>query len=180
MRNFTLMAVVFCLAAGLTMQAQLSNERGIKRTQNSEQVVTSGQPQRVAGKPQRNDRQTSVKIGDEVKKNDADYAKKEAYRNYRVALRNVQRALQKVNNAQRKLEKLQQDLNNEKQKVAEKITSGNNMTINEASALEKALQEVDEKYGAKIAGARTTYENAQLDLDHAEANLEIAEAEYKR
>ena len=54
------------------------------------------------------------------------------------------------------------------------------MTINEASALEKALQDVDEKYGAKIASVRTTYENAQLDLDNAEANLEIAEAEYKR
>ena len=136
-------------------------------------MVTSGQPQRVAGKPQRNDRQTSVKIGDEEKKNDADYTKKEAYRNYRVALRNVKRALKKVNNAQRKLEKLQQDLNNERQKVAEKITSGNNLTIDEALALEKALQEVDEKYGAKIAGARTSYENAQLDLEHAEAYLEI-------
>ena len=46
--------------------------------------------------------------------------------------------------------------------------------------LEKALQELDEKYEAKIAGARTAYENALLDLEHAKNYLADAEMEYKR
>lgn len=174
------MAVVLCLATGLTMQAQVSRQRGIKRAQNSEQVVTGPQSQRVAGKPQRNDKQTTVRTGDEVKKNEVDKAKNEAYRNYRIAVKKVESAQKKVDNTKSKLEKLQEDLVNERLKVAEKITSGQSLTTEMASVLEKALQEVDEKYGAKIAGARTALENAQLDLEHAKANLQAAEMEYKR
>lgn len=180
MKRLILMAVVLCLATGLTTQAQVSRQRGVKRAQNSEQVVTGPRSERMAGKPQRNDKQTSVKTGDDVKKNNVDNAKNDAYRNYRIAVKKVESAQKKVDNTQRKLEKLQQDLVNERIKVAEKITSGNGLTTEVASALEKALQEVDEKYGAKIAGARTAFESAQLDLEHAKANLEAAEMEYKR
>ena len=180
MKRLILMAVVFCLATGLTMQAQVSRQRGIKRAQSSEQVVIGPQSQRVAEKPQRNDKQTSVKTGDEFKKNDVDKAKNDAFRNYRIAVKKVESAQKKVDNTQHKLEKLQQDLVNERLKVAEKITSGQGLTTEVASALEKALLEVDEKYGAKIAGARTALESAQLDLEHAKANLQEAEMEYKR
>ena len=75
MKRLILMAVVLCLATGLTTQAQVSRQRGVKRAQNSEQVVTGPRSQRVAGKPQRNDKQTSVKTGDDVKKNNVDNAK---------------------------------------------------------------------------------------------------------
>ena len=180
MKRLILMAVVFCLATGLTTQAQVSRQRGVKRAQNSEQVVTGPRSQRVAGKPQRNDKQTRVKTSDEIKKNEVDKAKNDAYRNYRIAVKKVESAQKKVDNTKSKLEKLQEDLVNERLKVAERITSGKGLTTEEASALERALKEVDEKYGAKIAGARTAYESAQLDLEHAKANLQAAEMEYKR
>lgn len=180
MKRLILMAVILCLATGLTMQAQVSRQRGIKRAQNSEQVVTGPQSQRVAGKPQRNDKQTRVITDNEIKKKEADKARNDPARNYHIALKRVERAQKKVDNTQRKLEKLQQDLVNERIKVAEKITSGNGLTTEVASVLEKALQEVDEKYEAKIAGARTAYENALLDLEHAKNYLADAEMEYKR
>ena len=95
-------------------------------------------------------------------------------------MKKLESAQKKVNNLQRKLESLQQDLVNERVKVAEKITSGNGLTVEEASALEKALQEVDQKYGAKITGARNAYERALVELEHAKSYMEAAEIEYKR
>ena len=178
MKRLILMAVIFCLATGLTTQAQVTRQRGIARAQNSEQMAPASQQK--AGKPQRNDKQDRVRTDNENKKNEVDKAKNEAYRNYRIAVKKVESAQKKVDNTKSKLEKLQEDLVNERLKVAEKITSGQSLTTEMASVLEKALQEVDEKYGAKIAGARTALENAQLDLEHAKANLQAAEMEYKR
>ena len=175
------MAVIFCLTTGLTTQAQVSRERRPARAQNSEQMVTSPTSQHKAGKQQRNDKQSRVINDNEIKKKkEGDKARNDTYRNYRIAVKKLESAQKKVNNLQRKLESLQQDLVNERVKVAEKITSGNGLTVEEASALEKALQEVDQKYGAKITGARNAYERAQVELEHAKSYMEAAEIEYKR
>ena len=99
MKRLILMAVILCLATGLTMQAQVSRQRGIKRAQNSEQVVTGPQSQRVAGKPQRNDKQTRVITDNEIKKKEADKARNDPARNYHIALKRVERAQKKVDNA---------------------------------------------------------------------------------
>ena len=128
----------------------------------------------------KNDLVAAIAAKENCPKKEADKARNDPARNYHIALKRVERAQKKVDNTQRKLEKLQQDLVNERIKVAEKITSGNGLTTEVASVLEKALQEVDEKYEAKIAGARTAYENALLDLEHAKNYLADAEMEYKR
>lgn len=180
MKRLILMTVIFCLATGLTTQAQVNRQRGVARAQNSEQMATGPVSQHKAEKPQRNDKRDRVRTDNENKKNEVNKAGNDAYRNYRIAVKNVERAQKKVDNTKHKLEKLQEDLVNERLKVAEKITSGNGLTTEMASALENALKEVDEKYGAKIAGARTALESAQLDLEHAKANLQAAEIEYKR
>lgn len=180
MKRFIFMAVIFCLTTGLTTQAQVSRERRPTRAQNSEQMVTGPTTLQKAGKQQRNDKQSRVINDNEIKKKEGDKARNDTYRNYRIAVKKLESAQKKVNNLQRKLESLQQDLVNERVKVAEKITSGNGLTAEEASALEKALQEVDQKYGAKITGARNAYERALVELEHAKSYMEAAEIEYKR
>ncbi len=186
MKRIILMAVVICLAVGFTSQAQ-TNKKRIERAQTPEQIV-SGSEKLSKGKIKK-DRETrlqdkqsqQLKVQDKsIEENLADKARKDAYRKYHVAVKKLDRAQAKVKAAKQKIEKLEQDLANERVAVAEKIVSGKGLTSEEASALEKALQAVDEKYGSKIAAARTELESAQIDMEHAKGNMENAEMEYKR
>lgn len=182
MKRMILMAVILCLITGLASQAQV--KRGaIKRAQNSEQVVsgsTSEQTRRTLQKPSaKQDQKQVLKTDKNIKKDESDKTRKDAYRKYNVARKKVEKAQAKVNAAKQKIEKLEQERANERVAVAEKITSGNGLTKEEAAALEKALKGVDEKYGNKIAMARTELEGAQIDLEHAQSYLETAEMEYK-
>lgn len=186
MKRLILMAVIICLSTGLASQAQVNKKR-IERGQTPErvdakssQVIEKNQRGLKQSKKSEQSKEQVVRTDKKIKENSADDAKKNAYRKYRVATRKAEKAQAKVDAANRKIEKLEQDLANERISVAEKITSGNGLTREEATALEKALQVVDEKYGSKIAAARTELNNAMIDLEHAKSYLEDAEMEYKR
>lgn len=182
MKRMILMAVIFCLTTGLASQAQVK-KGAINRAQNSEQVVvksTSEQTGKTLKKtPAKQDKSQVLKTDKNIKKNESDNTRKEAYRKYSIAQRKVEKAKAKVNAIEQKIKKLEQERADERVGVAEKITSGNGLTKEEATALEKALKVVDEKYGNKIAAARTELQGAQIDLEHAQGYLENTEMEYK-
>lgn len=186
MKRLILMAVLICLATGLTSQAQVNKKR-IERGQTPErvdarssQVFEKNKSGKLQDMKSQQSKEQIVRTDKQVKDNSGDNARKQAHRNYNIALKKVDRAQAKVDAITRKIEKLEKDLANERIAVAEKVTSGNGLTSEEATALEKALQVVDEKYGSKIAAARAELSNAMLDLEHAKGNLENAEMEYKR
>lgn len=189
MKRLIFMAVAICLSTGLTAQAQV--KKGvINRAESPEQVVTaspSPQTKKTLNRQSaKQDKETILKNNKDFKTTDKDLNKKEgdnirkdAYRKYRVAIRKAEKAQAKLDAAKKKIEKLEQERANERVSVAEKITSGNGLTAEEATALEKALLVVDEKYGAKIAAARTELESARIDLEHAQSYMETTEMEYK-
>lgn len=188
MKRLLFLAVVICLTTGLNAQAQVKKE-AIKRAENPEQVVTaspSSQIKKTLNKQSaKQDSETilknnkDIKTDKDLKMKEGDNIRKDAYRKYRVAIRKTEKAQAKVDAAKKKIEKLEQERANERVSVAEKITSGNGLNAEEASALEKALIVVDEKYGSKIAAARTELESAQIDLEHAQSYLETTEMEYE-
>ena len=187
MKRIILMAVMICLAVGFTSQAQ-TNKKRIERAQTSGQVVTGSErlskdnlkKDRESKLQDKQSQQLKAKQGKNTEENSADKARKDAFLKYNIAVKKFERAQAKVNAVKQKIEKLEQDLANERVAVAEKIVSGKGLTSEEASALEKALLAVDEKYGKKIAAARTELESAQIDMEHAKGNMENAEMEYKR
>ena len=93
----------------------------------------------------------------------------------------VEKAQNKLDAARSALVKLRDQMVAEKLSVNTRITqSGNELTTEQAAALEKEMNNIDNKYANKISKAQMDYDNALIELERAQDSAHDAKAEYQR
>ena len=87
----------------------------------------------------------------------------------------------KLDAARSALTKLRDQMVAEKLSVTTRITqSGNDLTTEQATALENELKKIDNKYANKISKAQMDYDNALIELERAQDRAHNDKIEYQK
>lgn len=178
--------MLFYLSATSVALAQGAN-KAQKTGTTSQEIVTGTKSKQLAEPKQQTNQQIrkTELTQEKVKKNKTNKntvsPQKQAWNKYCKAMKLVEKAQNKLDAARSALVKLRDQMVAEKLSVNTRITqSGNELTTEQAAALEKEMNNIDNKYANKISKAQMDYDNALIELERAQDSAHDAKAEYQR
>ena len=191
MRRFILLSLLLCLTATTATFAQGAQKVPAPAT-TSQKIDTGTKSQQLAKPKQQQATNQQIRKTDQTLDKKTEKTKKigkngpqspleKSQRNYYNAQKLVEKMQNKLDAARSALTKLRDQMVAEKMSVNTRITqSGNDLTTEQAAALEKEMNTIDNKYANKISKAQMDYDNALIELERAQDMAHDAKVEYQK
>lgn len=190
MRRFILVSLLLCLTATTATFAQgaqkvpapATTSQKIDTGTKSQQLAKPKQQQASNQQNRKTDQTQDKKIeNNKIGKNGPKSAEEKAWNKYLRSQRLVEKMQNKLDAARSALTKLRDQMVAEKLSVTTRITqSGNDLTTEQATALENELKKIDNKYANKISKAQMDYDNALIELERAQDRAHNDKIEYQK